>query len=169
MTIASGSLITADDLRGIWSVPLTTLATYNTLVNPYKQFTEVFQVRGVTNLTSEILRTVLYTPRTDVILRGFRVMCSSATVGIVATASIPAQVIRDNVIAGGNIPYSITATATSTAIAGDLSVTTGLATIPNNTIVSFLAGDNIDIVVSTNSATAANVTVTLLLENVLTG
>ena len=131
-----------------------------------KQFTETFQFNGIVTSTAEYLRSFTYTPRADCTLRGARIYCLSTTNNIVATLSIPAQIVEDNTIVGGNIPSSLTATATSAAtVAGS----GGLVTLPNTAMIRLLAGDNIDIIVSTNSATAADVTVTLLLETPLTG
>lgn len=168
MAITNGSTILAADLNGIWTTALGTLRSRTTANNPYKQFTETFQFDGITSGTAEYLRTFTYVPRTDVILRSAHIYCLSTTIGTVATLSIPAQLIEDNNIVGGNIKSTLTATATS-ASAVSIAASGGIVTLPNTELFTFLAGDNIDFVVSTNNASVSNVTVCLLLESLLTG
>lgn len=170
MAIVNGQIITPADVNGIWSTALATLRARTNDNTPYKQFVETFQFNGVTSLTAQYLSSYIYSPRTDVVVRAIRVYCMSATAGIVATVSIPAQIVEDNIIVGGNIKSTITATATSNASVADMSLSGGLVTtLPNNEMTVFLAGDNIDIIVSTNSLTAADITVSLLLETTMVG
>lgn len=176
MAITNGSTITAADLDSIWETGLETLRIRTQSVagsssnTPYKQYCEIFRFDGIVTGTPEHRRSAVFVPRTDVIVRGIRVYCQSATLGIVATASIPAQIYKDNNIVGGNIKKSLTATATSAAAAlysnsgSALDLSLGIGGVG---LFTFLAGDNIEILVSTSSAFSANVTVSLLLETVM--
>lgn len=172
MTISNGSAILAADLNGIWETALGTLRTRTITNTPYKQFSEVFRFDGITTSTAEYLRTVVYVPRTDVILRGVRIVCASTGVQtITATVTIPAQIVEDNKIVGGNIKSTLTASATYSNTTPDFSGSEGRVTLSNTELFSFLAGDNIDIVVSLTATgtPTCNVTVTCLFETVLTG
>ena len=164
MTISNGSTITAADVNGIFEGALSTLRSYTQFNYPYKQWQQSFRVDGVNNSTAEYLRTISFYPRTDCIIRAIRIDCSAAINGITATATIPAQILQDNVIVGGNIKNDITLSATS-----DLAFPwynhTGLYILPTEDLFTVIAGDSIDIVISTNSATVADVAVVLLLEN----
>jgi len=166
MTIANGQQILAPDLDAIWSTALGTLRTRTNDNNKYLQFNEVFTFNAVNNSTAEYLRTIVYVPRTDVILRGIRLYCCSTTTGITATLTIPAQIAENGTIVGGNIKSTLTLTATSGAT---VLASGGFNQLSTNELFTFLAGDNIDLVVSTNNATAANVIIVLMLETVLTG
>jgi hypothetical protein len=169
MAITNGSTILASDVNAIWETGLATLRSRTLASTPYKQYCEIFRFDGITSGTAPLRRGAVYVPRTDVIVRGARVYCQSATNGIIATVSIPAQIYKDNNIVGGNIKQSLTATATSNAPAtfsNSGSVIT-LAAGTDPALFTFLAGDNIEILVSTSSGTAANVTVSLLLETVM--
>lgn len=168
MTIANGQQILAADLDGIWSTALGTLRTRTNDNNKYLQFNEVFTFNVINNTIAEYLRTIVYVPRTDVILRGIRLYCCSTITGINATLTIPAQIAENNTIVGGNIKSSLTLTATS-GTSALLSNSGGFNQLSTNELFTFLAGDNIDLVVSTDSATTSNVIVVLMLETVLTG
>ena len=168
MALTNGSTILAADLTGVWTGALALLRARTTSNNPWKQFTETFQFDGIASGTAEYLRTFTYVPRTDVILRSAHIYCASTTTNITATLSIPAQLVEDNTIVGGNIKNTLVATAVSNAM--PISASGGIVTTLSNTeLFTFLAGDNIDFVVSTNNVAVANVTVCLLLESVLTG
>jgi hypothetical protein len=174
MPISNGSIILAADVNGIWQTALATLRARTTANNPNKQFTETFSINGIVASTPEYLRTIVYVPRTDVILRSARVYIVSTNGGVLqngisATVTIPAQLIEDNSIVGGNIPRTLTATATSNASA-NLGSSAARLDLPNDQLFTFLAGDNIDIVVSTaDTANVNKVIVSLTLESVLTG
>lgn len=168
MALVNGTTILATDITGVWTGALALLRAKTTSNNPWKQFTETFQFDGIASGTAEYLRTFTYVPRTDVILRSAHIYCASTTTPITATLSIPAQLIEDNTIVGGNIKSSLSAIAVSAAM--PISSSGGIVTTLSNTeLFTFLAGDNIDFVVSTNNAAVSNVTVCLLLESVLTG
>lgn len=165
MTIANGSQILASDLNGLFDQTITNLNNVGVYTTPSKQFLHSFIVNGITNTTPEYLRTVSFYPRTDCILRGVRILAKSATSGIVITATIPSQVVEDNSIVGGNILNTITMTTTTQVPLLSLSSAVGYYPLSNSYIFPILAGDSIDIVLSSNSASPANVSVSLLLEN----
>lgn len=167
MAISNGTTILGSDVNGIWTTALGTLRDRNDDNNPYKQFTETFEFNGVVSSTAEYLRTYVYTPRTDVVLRAARLYCLSTTAGIVATLRIPAQKIENATIVGGNIKSTLSTSASSNASIVDLSLSGGTINLPREQLFTFLAGDNIDIVVSSSSASTSNITVVLLFENIL--
>lgn len=169
MALINGDVIAASDVNAIWETGLTTLRARTIASTPYKQYCEIFRFDGIASNTAPLRLGAVYVPRTDVIVRGVRVYCQSATLAIVATVNIPAQIYKDNNIVGGNIKSSLTATATSAA-AATFSNSGKVVTLDANTdpaLFTFLAGDNIEILVSTSSLSAANVTVSLLLETVM--
>jgi len=173
MTISNGSPILASDLNGIWQTALGTLRSRTTANNPNKQFVETFSFNNILQSTAEHLRTAVYVPRTDVVLRAARIYIVSTFAGVKqsgtdATVTIPAQQIEDNVIVGGNIPRTLTATAVSNALS--FTGSEERIDLPNDQLFTFLAGDNIDIIVSTTDTTRANnIIVSLTLESVITG
>jgi hypothetical protein len=181
MPITNGSPIIATDVNGIWQTALGTLRSNTSDNAPWKQYTETFVFNGLSTATSPVIPvhnlSTIYVPRTDVILRAARLYISafqsgSLYNGATATLTIPAQIIENNTIVGGNIKNTLTCTATSTNTS-TLSSGAGLITLPNTETFSFLAGDNIDIVVSIDSALPTTVlcyiTVSLTFENILTG
>lgn len=172
MAISNGSAILASDLNGIWETALDTLRSRTDTSNLYKQFSEVFRFDGITSSTAEYLRTIVYVPRTDVILRGVRIYCATDGANLpTATVTIPAQIIEDNNIVGGNIKSTLTASATASA-SSNFANSTNRVVLSNTELFTFLAGDNIDIIVSLSGAITSppcNVTVVCLFENVLTG
>ncbi len=142
MPISNGSIILAADVNGIWQTALATLRARTTANNPNKQFTETFSINGIVASTPEYLRTIVYVPRTDVILRSARVYIVSTNGGVLqngisATVTIPAQLIEDNSIVGGNIPRTLTATATSNASA-NLGSSAARLDLPNDQLFTFL-------------------------------
>lgn len=169
MALVNGTPITDTDINEIWETGLATLRARTIANTPYKQYNEIFCFDGIASGTAELRRGAVFVPRTDVIVRGVRVYCQSATVGIVATVNIPAQIYKDNNIVGGNIKSSLTATATSAAAATFSNSGTVVVTDPGTdpALFTFLAGDNIEILVSTNNVATANVTVSLLLETIM--
>lgn len=166
MTLSNGSTILPADIEGVYTPALANVRNINTFKNftNYKQFVESYTWRNIDNTTAEYLRTFVWTPRTDCTLRAIRVSCNG-TAGVTATVTIPAQVIEDNTIVGGNILNNISLSATSAAT---IQASTGLYELPNDKLFGFLAGDSIDFVATINSATNVDVTITLLLENVIT-
>lgn len=164
MTISNGSTILAADVNGLFQTALSTLKNYTQYNYPYKQWQQSFRVDGVNNSTAEYLRTVSFYPRTDCIVRAIRIDCSATSSGITATATIPAQILQDNVIVGGNIKNDITLSATSNP-ASPWYNHTGLYILPAEDLFTVIAGDSIDIVISTDSATVTDVSIVLLLEN----
>jgi hypothetical protein len=171
MAISNGSTILAADLTGIWTPGLATLRARSTANNPNKQFTETFHFDGIASGTAEYLRTLTYVPRTDVILRSAHIYCLSTTIGITATLSIPAQIILDddNKTPGGNIKNTLTASAISASAVSIANSGGIVSTLSNTELFTFLAGDSINFVVSTNNVATSNVTVCLTLESILTG
>lgn len=173
MPIAPGQVITASDLNAVWPTALNSLRSRTDDNNDYKQFTQTFSFNGVINTTPEYLRTAVLTPTTDLILREARIYIRSlsggvAQNGIAATLTIPAQIIEDDVIVGGNIKRTLTTTCTSVVPSTDFSDSGATISLPNTELFTFLAGDNIDIIVSTPNATNNNyITVSLLFENIL--
>lgn len=168
MAITPGSVITALDVNGLLETSLSNLRTTSDFTNPYKQWTQTFRLDSVNNTSSLIRRTIGFYPRTDCVLRGIRLSCASTISGIVATVTIPAQIVENNSIVGGNIVNTISFTATSQGNSpSPISNQTSLYTLDTSKRYTILAGDSIDIVVSTNSATSSNITISLLLENIL--
>jgi hypothetical protein len=177
MAFTNGTIILASDINAIWETGLASLRSRTQVAQvsgitsniPYKQYCEIFRFDGITSTTAEHRRGAVFVPRTDVIVRGVRVYCQSATTSIVATVSIPAQIYKDNNIVGGNIKRSLTATATSQlpATYSDSGTVVTLDTGADPALFTFLAGDNIEILVSTNNVATANVTVSLLLETLM--
>jgi hypothetical protein len=172
MPLTNGTTILAADLNGVWTTALATLRSRNSDTTTSKQFTETFHFNGVIgsggSATPEYLRTIVYVPRTDVVLRAARLYCmSTSATAVVATLTIPSQIVEDNAIVGGNIKNTLTATATRDTSITDMSLSGGIITLPNTELFTFLAGDNIDLVVNTNSANSANIIVSLLLETSL--
>ena len=177
MAFTNGTTILASDINAIWETGLASLRSRTQVAQvsgitsniPYKRYCEIFRFDGITSTTAEHRRGAVFVPRTDVIVRGVRVYCQSATTSIVATVSIPAQIYKDNNIVGGNIKRSLTATATSQlpATYSDSGTVVTLDTGADPALFTFLAGDNIEILVSTNNVATANVTVILLLETLM--
>lgn len=166
MTIANNSPITASDLNGLFDQTITNLLTIGVYNTPSKQFLHSFRINGINNSTAEYLRTVSFYPRTDCILRGVRILAESPSAGINITATIPSQIVEDNSIVGGNILNTITMTATTVVPPlTTISNSVGFYNLSNSYVFPILAGDSIDIVLSSSSATASNVSVSLLLEN----
>lgn len=172
MTISNSSTILATDVNNSWDTPLSNLRRRDISISPYKQFTEIFTFNNIVATTPEYLRTIVYTPRTDVVVRSGRVgiVSTSAGVpaaGIIAIGTIPAQVIEGSTIVGGNIPKTLTATATSSTAATFGSGQTRFD-LNAQAVFKFLAGDNIDIVVSTTNTTNNNIiTVSLTFETIM--
>lgn len=174
MPIAPGQIISETDLNAVWPTALNSLRSRTDDNNDYKQFAQTFTFNGVINTTPEYLRTAVLTPTTDLILREARIYIRSlngggvAQNGISATLTIPAQIVEDDVIVGGNIKQTLTATCTSVVPSTDFSDSGATISLPNTELFTFLAGDNIDIIVSTPDAANNNyITVSLLFENVL--
>lgn len=167
MAISNGSTIEAADVNGIFEGALSTLRSYTGYNYPYKQWQQSFRVDRVIDTTPEYLRTVSFYPRTDCIVRAIRIDCSSSINGFTATATIPAQVLQDNVIVGGNIKNDITLSATSN-ISTPWHNHTGLYVLPPEELFTVLAGDSIDIIVSTDATSSfdnVDVSIVLTLEN----
>ena len=173
MAISNGSTIDKDDLNDYFNTTLDTLRDPGVYKLPRKQWVQSFHIKGLTSNTAEYLRTVAFYPRTDCTLRAIRLFAYSATSGINLTANIPAQIVEDNVIVGGNIKETITLTAqtqgrySNTGVI-NLSLGSSLYELPNNQFFNILAGDNIEIILSSSSATAADATISLVLENEVT-
>jgi len=165
MAISNGSTIEAADVNGIFETALDNLRSYTVYSYPYKQWQQSFRIDGVTSSTAEHLRTISFYPRTDCIVRAIRIYCAAAYTGITATATIPAQILQDNVIVGGNIKNDITLSATSNTSPATRDQLSGLYTLSNEDLFTVLAGDSVDIVISTDSANPAFVSVVLTLEN----
>ena len=165
MAITNGSQIEASDLNGLFDNTINNLRTVGVFDTPSKQFLQSFRINGINNTTAEYLRTVTFFPRTDCILRGIRILAQSSSAGINITATVPSQIVEDNSIVGGNILNTITMTATTALPLFTLSDAVDFYNLSNSYIFPILAGDSIDIVLSSNSATASNVSISLLLEN----
>jgi hypothetical protein len=169
MSFTNGQTITAAGVNGIFEGALNTVRTYTQYNYPYKQWQQSFRVDNLTDTTPEYLRTISFYPRTDCIIRAIRIDCSSSLSGLTATATIPAQVLQDNVIVGGNIKNDITLSATSNT-AAPWHQHTGLYVLPNEDLFTVLAGDSIDIIVSTDADGSTgshnvDVAIVLTLEN----
>lgn len=171
MAISNGSPILASDLNDYFDTALSNLRNVNVFNTEQKQFIQSFTIKGFNNATAEYLRTATFFPRTDCVLRGVRLIAESSTSSINITATIPAQIIKDNVIVGGNIKNTITLTATTQGVSGiptgalTVSDASGLYTLPVEELFTILAGDSIEIVFSSDNASIADASITLLLEN----
>jgi hypothetical protein len=163
LTISDGYIVEAADLDSIWSTGLAQLRTTTAANSARRQFPVVFSFRGVTNAVS---RTYTYTPRTDVVLKSATISAASTSAGIVCSVEIPAQIIDQERIVGGNIPYDLTGSATTSATltAGFGDIGRDNTAIPATERLILLAGDNIDITVQSSSATAADIHIIFLLE-----
>jgi len=166
LSFTDGYVIDDGYLDAVWSTGLQVMRARTSATSRRKQWPLVVQFRGVTTSTARHLRTHIYTPRTDVAVVSATISAHSAGAGIVCSVNIPAQILERERITGGNIPYALTGSATTsgTATAGIGTIGQNSAAIPATTRLMLLAGDNIDIIAQVDSATAADVTVVLLLE-----
>lgn len=172
MAITNGSTIDKDDLNDYFNTTLDILRNPSVSNYPRKQWVKTFHLKVFNSNTPEYLRTVAFYPRTDCTLRAVRLFAYAGTSGIDLTATIPAQIVQDNVIVGGNIKETITLTAQTqgaypTTGAIDLSLASSFYTLPNDQYFNILAGDNIEIILS-SSSTPADATISLVLENEVT-
>jgi hypothetical protein len=170
MPITNGSVITAANLDDIYTTGLATLRT-NTAANvARKQYTVTFRFNQIKSTTAEHLRTKVWVPRTDVVIRNARISAVSVTAGLVCTVEIPAQIVSRERIVGGNLPYSLVGSATTSATVnagvGQVSSISGTALSTSERVVA-LAGDNIEIIVAAPTTTECGIWVTLLVETVL--
>jgi len=164
MTLSNGSTILGTDIEDIYYYPLQNTKTRSGNFTPYKQNFQTFRLRNLSSTDEELYRTITFSPREDCVLRAIRLHIGSATPGETATLTIPAQIVADNVIVGGNIKETIEITATTAASPIN---STALYELPNDQLFTLLAGDNIEMVITT-AFSNIDITVSLLLEYVLT-
>lgn len=172
MPITNGSPILASDLNAVWQTALATLRTRTTSNNPYRQFVVVLRLLGINSTTPEHLRTITYVPRTDLVLRGAKIAATPSSTtpstGVICTATIPAGIREDESIVGGNINRTLSMEVTTDGTC-DPASNFGAATLPVDQLFGLLAGDSIDIVVSTTAiGIRHDITLTLTVENLLT-
>jgi hypothetical protein len=172
MPITPGSPILASDINAVWQTALNTLRTRTTANNPYRQFTVVLRLLGINSTTSEHLRTITYVPRTDLVLRAAKIVAHPSTGGpstdVVCTATIPAGIRDDESIVGGNINRELNLRVITDGVC-DPATNFGTATLPVDQVLGLLAGDSVDVVVSTTAiGTRHDITLTLTVENLLT-